>query len=98
MNQESTQPTSQLHARDHKEAEQGTTSDYTDKKGNRKSKTDHEKLTTIKFVAIEFDYDKYKNGENQINEALRHGYVVIDNFKTESGLVMVMGLYRSRTA
>ena len=98
MNQESIQPTSQLHARDHKEAEQGTTSDYTDKKGNRESKMDHEKLTTIKFVAIEFDYDKYKNGESQVNEALGRGYVVIDNFKTESGLVMVMGLYGRCTA
>ena len=36
--------------------------------------------------------------EGQVNEALGCGYAVIDSFKTESGLVMVMGLYRSRTA
>ena len=54
------------------------------------------KLANIKFVPIEFDYENYKAGESQVNDALGHGYVVIDNFKTESGLVMVMGLYRSR--
>ena len=56
------------------------------------------KLANIKFVPIEFDYENYKTGENQVNDALGHGYIVIDNFKTESGLVMVMGLYRGRTA
>ena len=56
------------------------------------------KLANIKFVPIEFDYENYKAGESQVNDALGHGYVVIDNFKTESGVVMVMGLYRSRTA
>ena len=55
------------------------------------------KLANIKFVPIEFDYENYKAGESQVNDALGHGYVVIDNFKTESGLVMVMGLYRSKT-
>jgi len=56
------------------------------------------KLANIKFVPIEFDYENYKAGESQVNDALGHGYVVIDNFKTESGVVMVMGLYRSHTA
>ena len=53
------------------------------------------KLTNIKFIPIEFDYANYKTGESQVNDALNHGYAVIDNFKTESGVVMVMGLYRS---
>ena len=52
------------------------------------------KLANIKFVPIEFDYDNYKTGECQVNEALGCGYAVIDSFKTESGEVMVMGLYR----
>ena len=56
------------------------------------------KLANIKFVPIEFDYENYKIGEGQVNEALGCGYAVIDSFKTESGLVMVMGLYRNRTA
>ena len=56
------------------------------------------KLENIKFVPIEFDYDNYKTGECQVNEALGCGYAVIDSFKTESGLVMVMGLYRNGAA
>ena len=66
---------------------------------NREDDTENNnKLANIKFVPIEFDYENYKTGEGQVNEALGCGYAVIDSFKTESGLVMVMGLYRSRTA
>ena len=66
---------------------------------NREDDTENNnKLANIKFVPIEFDYENYKTGENQVNDALGHGYIVIDNFKTESGLVMVMGLYRGSTA
>ena len=53
------------------------------------------KLANIRFVPVEFNYDKFKSGENEVNDTLGRGYVVIDSYKTESGLVMVMGLYRS---
>ena len=53
------------------------------------------KLAIIRFVPVEFNYDNFKNGENEVNDTLGRGYVVIDSYKTESGLVMVMGLYRS---
>jgi len=53
------------------------------------------KLAIIKFVPVEFNYDNFKSGENAVNDTLGQGYVVIDSYKTESGLVMVMGLYRS---
>ena len=53
------------------------------------------KLAIIKFVPVEFNYDNFKSGENEVNDTLGRGYVVIDSYKTESGLVMVMGLYRS---
>jgi len=53
------------------------------------------KLASIRFVPVEFNYDSYKNGENAVNDTLGRGYVVIESYKTESGLVMVMGLYRS---
>ena len=53
------------------------------------------KLANIRFVPVEFNYDKFKSGENEVNDILARGYVVIDNYKTEAGLVMVMGLYRS---
>ena len=53
------------------------------------------KLAIIRFVPVEFNYDQFKSGENEVNDTLAKGYVVIDNYKTESGLVIVMGLYRS---
>ena len=53
------------------------------------------KLAIIKFVPVEFNYDNFKSGENEVNDTLGRGYLVIDSYKTESGLVMVMGLYRS---
>ena len=53
------------------------------------------KLAIIRFVPVEFNYDNFKSGENEVNDTLGRGYVVIDSYKTESGLVMVMGLYRS---
>ena len=53
------------------------------------------KLAIIKFVPVEFNYDNFKSGENEVNDTLGRGYVMIDSYKTESGLVIVMGLYRS---
>ena len=53
------------------------------------------KLANIRFVPVEFNYDKFTSGENEVNDILARGYVMIDSYKTESGLVMVMGLYRS---
>ncbi len=66
---------------------------------NRKKESgerDDKKLKNVKFVPIEFDYGKYEIGESRVNQALEHGYSVVDSFKTESGLVMVMGLYGSK--
>ena len=53
------------------------------------------KQANIRFVPVEFNYDNFKSGENEVNDILSRVYVVIDNYKTESGLVIVMGLYRS---
>ena len=52
------------------------------------------KLAIIRFVPVEFNYDNFKSRENEVNDTLGRGYVVIDSYKTESGLVMGMGLYR----
>ena len=58
-------------------------------------KVPDKKLAIIRFVPVEFNYDQFKSGENEVNDTLAKGYVMIDNYKTESGLVIVMGLYRS---
>ena len=55
------------------------------------------KLSSIRFVPVEFTYANYKSGEDEVNNTLGRGYVVIDSYKTESGLVMIMGLYNGGT-
>ena len=52
------------------------------------------KLANVKYVAVEFAYDHFKNGEDADNDAIRHGYQVMETYKTESGIVVVLGLYR----
>ncbi len=52
------------------------------------------KLAHVKYVAVEFAYDHFKNGENEVNDAIGHGYEVLESWKTESGIVVVLGRYR----
>ena len=52
------------------------------------------KLTNVKYVAVEFAYDHFRNGENAVNDALGLGYEVLESWKTESGIVVVLGRYR----
>ena len=52
------------------------------------------KLANVKYVAVEFAYDHFKNGENEVNDAIGHGYEVLESWKTESGIVVVLGRYR----
>ena len=51
------------------------------------------KLKKIKFIGVEFDYNKYHDGEEIINDALGKGYVVVDQHPTSSGIVVMMGLF-----
>ncbi len=52
------------------------------------------KLVHVKDVAVEFAYDHFRNGENMVNDALGRGYEVMESYKTESGIVVVLGRYR----
>ena len=52
------------------------------------------KLANVKYIAVEFAYDHFKNGEDAVNDAIGHGYQVMETYKTESGIVVVLGLYR----
>ena len=52
------------------------------------------KLANVKYVAVEFAYDHFKNGEDAGNDAIGNGYQVMETYKTESGIVVVLGLYR----
>ena len=52
------------------------------------------KLANLKFVGVTFDYKKKELGEKEVNQALTDGYQVLETIKTESGVVIVMGMYR----
>ena len=52
------------------------------------------KLANVKYVAVEFAYDHFKNGEDAVNDAIGHGYQVMETYKTEAGIVVGLGLYR----
>jgi predicted kinase len=52
------------------------------------------KLANVKYVAVEFAYKRFKNGEDAVNDAINHGYEVMETYKTESGIVVVLGRYR----
>ena len=49
------------------------------------------KLANVKYVAVEFAYDHFKNGENRINDAIGQGYEVMESWKSDSGIVVVLG-------
>ena len=48
------------------------------------------RMAQFKVVAIEFNEDKYKAGEAQVNQNLSSGYEITKDFQTESGVVIVM--------
>ena len=66
---------------------------------NMKQKKDSEKLkkrqsrkmTAMKFVGVVFDPEKYKAGEEEINDALSDGFEVIRDFETGGGIVLALG-------
>ena len=52
------------------------------------------KLANVKYVGVVCAYDHFKNGEDAVNDAIGYGYQVMETYKTESGIVVVLGLYR----
>ena len=55
-----------------------------------------EKLSKIKFVNVLFDQEKYKEGEENVNNALNDGYELSRHFQTESGIVICLGKYKPK--
>ena len=49
------------------------------------------KLAKMKFVGVEFDPEKYKAGEAEINDALSDGFEIMRDFQTGGGIVMALG-------
>ena len=54
------------------------------------------KMTAMKFVGVVFDPEKYKAGEEEINEALSDGFEVIQDFRTGGGIVFALGKWENK--
>ena len=57
----------------------------------RKEKEEPDKeMTKSRFVAVEFQNEKYKLGEAEVNRNLSDGFVIQKEFQTASGVVIFM--------
>ena len=50
-------------------------------------------LTSVRFVGIEFDPKKINAQENELNDALRANYSVMEHIQTATGLVFILGKF-----
>jgi len=57
-----------------------------------------EKLLEVRFIGIEFDYQKVDVGQRLVNEALSEGFQPLRDFDRGSGIVMVMGKWKKENA
>ena len=55
------------------------------------------KMTAMKFVGVVFDPEKYKAGEEEINEALSEGFEVLRDFETGGGIVIALGKWENKS-
>ena len=62
-------------------------------------KKDNEKWkqTDFRVVAIEFNEEKYKQGEAEVNRNLSKGLVIHNDYKTDSGIVIFMCRWKKVT-
>ena len=57
----------------------------------RKEKEEPDKeMTKSRFVAVEFQKEKYRLGEAEVNRNLSAGFVIQKEFQTDSGVVILM--------
>ena len=57
-----------------------------------------EKLQEVRFIGIEFDYQKVDVGQRLVNDALAEGFQPLRDFDRGSGIVMVMGKWKKENA
>ena len=57
-----------------------------------------EKLLEVRFIGVEFDYQKVDVGQRLLNEALAEGFQPLRDFDRGSGIVMVMGKWKKENA
>ena len=57
-----------------------------------------EKLIEVRFIGVEFDYQKVDVGQRLVNDALAEGFQPLRDFDRGSGIVMVMGKWKKENA
>ena len=57
-----------------------------------------EKLLEVRFIGVEFDYQKVDVGQRLLNEALAEGFQPLRDFDRGSGIVMVMAKWGKQNA
>ena len=51
---------------------------------------DQQKMTEIRYIGVEFDYQKVDTGQRLVNEALAEGFQPLKDYDRGSGIVMVL--------
>ena len=57
-----------------------------------------EKLLEVRFIGVEFDYQKVDVGQRLLNEALAEGFQPLKDFDRGSGIVMVVAKWGKENA
>jgi len=67
------------------------TSDMISKHLDDVEKDRRRKMEEIRYIGVEFDPVKVKQGQTEINAALKSGFEPIRDFETARGIIMVLG-------
>ena len=67
------------------------TSDKMSKHLDDVDKDRRKKMQEIRYIGVEFDPVKVKQGQNEVNAALKSGFEPIRDFETARGIIMVLG-------
>ena len=67
------------------------TSDMISKHLDDVEKDRRRKMEEIRYIGVEFDPVKVKQGQSEINAALKSGFEPIRDFETGRGIIMVLG-------
>jgi len=67
------------------------TSDKMSKHLDDVDKDRRRKMQEIRYIGVEFDPVKVKQGQTEVNVALKSGFEPIRDFETARGIIMVLG-------
>jgi len=67
------------------------TGDKISKHLDKVDKDRHRKMQEIRYIGVEFDPVKVKQGQTEVNAALKSGFEPIRDFETARGIIMVLG-------